>query len=77
MANIVNNWKQLLGFANKDLKECNKVIKLQELDGEYTLYIEDTTDKSLETYAEGYYEYELSDLINDAWAHARANAETK
>lgn len=77
MANRVNNWKELLKLANKDLKKHNKVIKLEENDGAYTLYIEDTTDKSFDTYAEGYYEDELGELINDAWAHARSKIKEK
>jgi hypothetical protein len=77
MANRVNNWKELLKLANKDLKKYNKVIKLEEIDGSYTLYIEDTADKSFDTYAEGYYEDELGELVNDAWAHARAKIKAK
>lgn len=72
MANRVNNWRELLKLANEDLKKYNKVIKLEEFDGTYTLYIDNTDDKSYDIFAEGYYEDELGDLINDAWAHARA-----
>ena len=72
MANRVNNWEELLKLANEDLVKQNLEIKLEEFDGAYTLYIDNTEDKSYDIFAEGYYEDELVDLINDAWAHARA-----
>ena len=74
MANKVNNWKELLELANKDLAKQNLEIKLDEFDGTYTLYIDNTEDKSYDIFAESYYEDELGDIINDAWAHARAKA---
>ena len=74
MANRVNNWQELLKLANKDLANYNTRLTLEEFDGSYTLYIESTTTKKWETYAEGYYEDELSELVNDAWAHARDKA---
>lgn len=77
MANKVNNWQELLKLANEDIKKYNKIIKLEEFDGTYTLYIENTEDKSYDIFAEGYYEDELGDLINDAWAHARTKAKAK
>lgn len=77
MANKVNNWEELLKLANKDLIKQNLEIKLEEFDGAYTLYIDNTEDKSYDIFAEGYYEDELSDLINDAWAHARAKAKSE
>lgn len=74
MANRVNNWQKLLKLANEDLAKYGCKITLEEFDGSYTLYIENTTTDKWETYAEGYYEDELSECINDAWAHARAKA---
>lgn len=70
MANKVNNWNELLKLANEDLSKHKCKITLEEFDNFYTLYIESTTTDKWETYAEGYYEDELYDLINDAWAHA-------
>lgn len=80
MANKVNNWEQQLELANKDLKQHGvemNVILVDETGG-YNLHIiypDGTTD----FFAENYYEDELGDLINDAWAHVRAkiNGEKK
>lgn len=78
MANKVNNWEQLLELANKDLKQHGvemNVILVEET-GDYDLHIiypDGTTD----FFAENYYEDELGDLINDAWAHARAKAKSE
>ena len=77
MANRVNNWQELLKLANKDLEKYNIRLTLEEFDGSYTLYIKNTTTDKWETYAEGYYEDELSELVNDAWAHARAKVKAK
>jgi hypothetical protein len=75
MANRVNNWRELLDLANKDLKKFNAELGVYEEDGEFsiTLVIGDEETE----YASGYYEDELSDLINDAWAHARAKSKSK
>ena len=77
MANRVNNWQELLKLANKDLAKHGCKLTLEEFDGSYTLYIENTTTAKVETYAEGYYEDELGELVNDAWAHARAKVKAK
>ena len=68
--NKVNDWKTTLNAANKALAKQGKVITLEEFDETYTIYIEDTATSEWDVYAEGYYEDELCDLINDAWAHA-------
>ena len=77
--NKVSNWKELLNLANEDLAKYECKITFEEFDGTYTLYTESTTTDEWETFAEGYFEDELSDLINDAWAHVRAkiNGEKK
>lgn len=75
MANRVNNWEQLLELANKDLKKYGVEINVLFVDdtGDYDLHIfypDGTTD----IFAQNYYEDELGELVNDAWAHARAKA---
>lgn len=74
MANKINNWQELLKLANEDLAKYECKITLEEFDGSYTIYIESTATDKWEAFAEGYYEDELGDLINDAWSHARAKA---
>lgn len=75
MANKVNNWKELLRLANEDLKKFNAELGVYEEDGEFSITIV-IGDEETE-YASGYYEDELSDLINDAWAHASAKSKSK
>lgn len=71
MANKVNNWEELLKLANKELIQQEVYIAVDSNgDGTYSVEIVDN-DKA-ECYADGYYEDELGDLINDAWAHAKA-----
>lgn len=71
MANKVNNWKELLKLANKDLKKYDaEIAAFKGEDGDYDISI--AHNGITETYASGYYEDELGDLINDAWAHAKA-----
>jgi len=71
MANRVNDWKKLLKLANKELNPQKVYINVnQNGDGTYNIEIED--NGKAECYADGYYKDELGDLINDAWAHARA-----
>lgn len=66
-----NEWKELLEQANEDLKKYNIWMKISEEDGFFTLYLMQG-GKQPYTFAENYYENELCELINDAWAHARA-----
>ena len=70
MANRVNNWQELLKLANKNLKKYKIEISasLIDADGTYDVLIDN--NGITETYASGYYEDELGDLINDAWSHA-------
>lgn len=70
MANKVNNWQKLLKLANKDLKKYDAEIGVYEHDDAYSVTI--VVDGKEEEYADNYYEDELGDIINDAWAHARA-----
>jgi len=76
MANRVNNWRELLKLANRDLNPQKVYINLNP-NGDGTYNIEIVDNGKAECYAEGYYKDELGDLINDAWAHARAKAKAK
>ena len=78
MANRVNNWEQLLELANKDLKKYGVELNVLLVDdtGDYDLHIfypDGTTD----IFAQNYYEDELGELVNDAWAHVRAKVNAK
>lgn len=70
MANRVNNWRELLKLANEDLKKYNAEIGVYDHDGEFSVTV--VVNGEERVFADGYYEDELGDLINDAWAHARA-----
>lgn len=70
MANRVNNWKELQKLANEDLKKYDAEIGVYDHDDAYSVTI--VVDGKEEEYADNYYEDELGDLINDAWAHVRA-----
>lgn len=71
MANRINNWQELLKLANDELKkhDCKIRVVLDVVDGGYDVDIY----KGVECFpfASNYFEDELSDCINDAWAHAR------
>lgn len=71
MANKVNNWQEMLKLANEDLAKCEYKITLEEFDGSYTIYIENTATDKWDIFAEGYYEDELTDTILEAWEHAK------
>lgn len=72
MANFRNDWQETLELANKELKEKGYEIRAlyDEDDGTYDVEIFDGFDYY--QYAENYYEHELGECINDAWAHANA-----
>lgn len=65
-------WKELLEKANRDLKQydCELVVTLSDNDSQLDIKYPDTT----ECYAGDYYEDELPELINEAWAVARLKA---
>lgn len=74
MANKVNNWKELLKLANKDLKAygCQiSVYKTEDSEDFWQVDI-DVIGMPTDCFAENYNEDELSECINDAWAHAKA-----
>ena len=64
--NRYNDWEKLLTYANEDLAKIGYKLELEETDGCYDCKV--TTDGYVvETYAENFFEDELSALINDAW----------
>lgn len=75
MTNKVNNWEEVLELANANLKKYDAEIGVYDHDDVYSVTI--VVNGVEEEYADNYYEEELVDLINDAWAHARAKAKAK
>lgn len=82
MANRVNNWRELLKLANEDLKSYGcRISVCQTEDGEdfwrVDIDVIGMPHMPTDCFAEGYYEDELGDLINDAWANARAKVKSQ
>lgn len=75
--NFRNDWAATLEMANKDLKKYGMKIRvLNDPDeGVYSCDIHDGFEWV--NFADNYYENELGELVNDAWAHARAKAKAK
>lgn len=71
--NKVNDYEALLKLANEDLASVGKqlVLDKDKDDGSYSVLVHDDRDQ-IDCFAEGYYEDELGELINDAWVHAKA-----
>lgn len=68
--NRCNDWRTSLRYANASLGTSGYSIKFTEPEEESVFNCEIWKDgKFLETYAENYYEDELSDLVDDAWAY--------
>ena len=67
--NTHNDWKNLLSIFNEDLEKTGYSLLIVELEeGFYDCEIL-KNGELVETYAENYYEDELSDLITDAAHH--------
>ena len=65
--NRYNDWKGLLKMANEDLdKHGYSLLIVEPEEGFYNCEIR-KDGELVETYAENYYEDELSDLITEAW----------
>lgn len=63
-----NNWEYLLQMANEDLNKIGYSIIITEPEEEGFYTCEIWKDGELvETYAENYYENELSDLVTEVW----------
>ena len=69
MANKVNNWEELLKLANEDVKKYNAKIEVINEHGDFSVII--TQDGVKRDFAYGFYEDEISECINDAWANVR------
>ena len=67
-------WKALLDKANENLQKYDVQLVIDGCDENgYSLDIKWTGKLVMtEEYACGYYEHELADLINEAWAHVLA-----
>lgn len=63
-------WEWFLEMVNKNLTPLGLGIEVKREDGAFSVEIIDGNER--ECFAENFYEEELGDLINDAWAHARA-----
>ena len=67
--NRYNDWKGQLKLANEYLDKTGYSIDIvQPEDGFYNCEIW-KDGQFIDTYAENFYEDELSDLITDAWSH--------
>jgi len=67
--NAYNDWENLLRICNEDLEKTGYSLLLTEdEDGYYSCEIW-KDGKKLDTYAENYWEDELTDLITDATHH--------
>lgn len=66
MANEKKEWKELLEFCNKDLKLHGYEMHIFEEDLCYGLNILNINTGETNKYAQGYFEEELVNLINDA-----------
>ena len=63
-----NSWKQLLEYANEELKPKGYAIHIFDYDGEGYYICEILKDGvSVEVYAENFFEYELDELVNEVW----------
>ena len=69
--NTRNNWKSLLGYANEDLAKHGLSIDVNDKEekGFFGCFIK-RGNKTLETYAENFYEDELDGLVTEAWNYA-------
>ena len=71
-----NNWSDLLLLANEDLKEVNAELEVVKDSNEcYSVFIKSIGTSSC--FAENFYEDELLNVINNAWANARIRGNNK
>ena len=69
--NTRNEWKKQLEYANEELAKYGVSIDINDNDEEGFYNCEILKDgKVVETYAENYYENELSDLVTEVWHFA-------
>ena len=71
-----NNWSELLLLANEDLRAMNTELEVVKNNEDYySVFIKSIGTSSC--FAENFFEDELSDVINDAWANARVRGNSK
>lgn len=72
-----NDYTEIWKLANADLEKYGMQIELQKDDCDaYSVIVKSKNGQS-ECFAEGYYEDELDEVINEAYAHALAKAKSK
>ena len=72
--NKINDYNEIWKLANADLEKYGMQIELQKDDCDAYAVIIRCKDGKTDYFAEGYYEDELGEVINDAWVHAKAKA---
>ena len=72
--NRINDYNEIWKLANADLEKYGMQIELQKDDCDAYAVIIRFKDGKTDYFAEGYYEDELGEVINDAWVHAKAKA---
>lgn len=70
--NKSNDYTYIWKLANEELEKYGMQIELKkDKDDSYAVIVRNKNGQS-ECFAEGYYEDELGDVINEAWTYARA-----
>ncbi len=68
--NSKNSWSELLLMANQDLQKAGKEIEVvKNSDDYYTVNIKNGEQSTC--FADNFFEEEMPEVINDAWANAR------
>ncbi len=70
--NVYNDWQGLLKIANEDLEKWGYSLLITEDEEGYYACEVWKDGEFFETYAENYFERELSDLITDALHYVKA-----
>lgn len=74
--NSKNSWSELLLMANQNLQKIGMEIEvIKNTDDCYTVNIKNGEQSTC--FAENFFEEEMTDVINDAWANARISASNK
>lgn len=72
-----NDYTEIWKLANANLKKYGIQIELQKDDCDAYSVIIKSKNKQSECFAEGYYEDELGEVINEAYVHALAKAKSQ
>ena len=71
-----NSWSELLLMANQNLQKIGMEIEvIKNTDDCYTVNIKNGEQSTC--FVENFFEEEMTDVINDAWANARISASNK